>query len=150
VYFTSKRWSKACGPRLQVCVLRKQCVALCVLQCVAVCFASKRPQVRNLRRQRVAGCCRVCVAVSCNQYTFKINSIHWMKIHSMCCLYIECANNTICMFSIDRTRCIIHYLFLRRQCVAVCCSVLQCVAVCCSVLQCVAVCCSVVLISLIH
>ena len=29
------------------------------------------------------------------------------------------------------------------QCVAVCCSVLQCVVVCCSVLQCVAVCCSV-------
>ena len=32
-----------------------------------------------------------------------------------------------------------------RECVAVCCSVLQCVAVCCSVLQCVAVCCSVLL-----
>jgi len=31
------------------------------------------------------------------------------------------------------------------QCVTVCCSVLQCVAVCCSVLQCVAVCCSVLL-----
>ena len=30
-----------------------------------------------------------------------------------------------------------------RECVAVCCSVLQCVAVCCSVWQCVAVCCSV-------
>jgi len=30
----------------------------------------------------------------------------------------------------------------QRDCVAVCCSVLQCAAVCCSVLQCVAVCCS--------
>ena len=29
------------------------------------------------------------------------------------------------------------------QCVAVCCSVAQCVAVCCSMLQCVAVCCGV-------
>jgi len=36
------------------------------------------------------------------------------------------------------------------QCVAVCCSVLQCVAVCCSVLQCVAVCCSVLQRYLVH
>ena len=35
------------------------------------------------------------------------------------------------------------FLFLRAECVAVCCSVLQCVAECCSVLQCAAVCCSV-------
>jgi len=37
-----------------------------------------------------------------------------------------------------------------RQCVAVCCSVLQCVAVCCSVLQCVAVCCSVLQCVAVH
>jgi len=34
-------------------------------------------------------------------------------------------------------------LYEFKQCVAVCCSVLQSVAVCCRVLQCVAVCCSV-------
>jgi len=37
----------------------------------------------------------------------------------------------------------IFHLADAKECVAVCCSVLQCVAVCCSVLQYIDVCCSV-------
>jgi len=109
-----------------------QCLAVCVLQCFAVCCSvlqcvTVRCSVLRCKQCEIAHACFTILKQNCFTVTTHCNTPQHTATHR---------NLILLELDLTYTRVL--------QCVALCCSLLQCVAMCCTVLQCVAVwCCNV-------